>query len=356
VNVPFHTFLISVGGAAVTTIDTSGLTTGPAVTLAMMAQIEGFTVRNTTGSGVEAMAMMGNMFGRVIRQNRIVDCAQNGISLGGMLHPVVSENVIESCGGTGVLLMNGASPFFSCNTISGCGIGLAQMGNFPDEECFLANSIVWGNTVDTQGSGVARLAFSIVGDPTLASFNSNQNIDPQFIDASGGDFRLARTSPAIDMSYPGFVLPASDYDQRGFGHWRIMDGDGDGVSKADLGALERGGLQSRQLGTGVGSTITLDVEAASGNQWFLAHGSVGTVFASVLPLAPGPGTLLALDSTSLKIADTAIQGPTGLTNYTIPVTDPWVIGLDFPLQLLWVDWTESPPNAGFSSLEILRVR
>lgn len=358
VSIPYWVFLQSSGGAAETTIDATGLTTEAAVTLDALSQLEGFTIQNGTGSGV--MASMGTAafsgFGRAIRQNRIVGCLHAGITLQGALHPAISENLIVSCGGAGLALLDSASPLFSSNTITGCGVGISQTGTEPDAVCFLANSIIWGNTLDVQGSGTARLASSTVGDAALAATNNNQSDDPLFEASASGDFRLRGFSPALDGADPTYMLPSSVYDQRGFGHWRVMDGNGDGLGVADQGAFERGGLMARQTGTGNGSSIQLEIDTGPGTEWFLALGAVGSIPAAVVPLPSGPGSSMFLEVGSFVVADTALQGPSGVTTRTFSVLDPSAIGLDFPLQAFWVNWAASPVTAGFTSLEILRIR
>jgi hypothetical protein len=59
-------------------------------------------------------------------------------------------------------------------------------------------------------------------------------VDPIFVDAEGGDFRLSAGSPAIDAGDPAAGGPALDLA----GSARVRDGNGDGVARRDLGAFE----------------------------------------------------------------------------------------------------------------------
>jgi hypothetical protein len=68
-------------------------------------------------------------------------------------------------------------------------------------------------------------------DPT------NPNVDPQFVDAPSGDLRLVGGSPLIDAGDPAALAldePATDSG----GNARVVDGNGDGTARRDIGALE----------------------------------------------------------------------------------------------------------------------
>jgi hypothetical protein len=68
-------------------------------------------------------------------------------------------------------------------------------------------------------------------DPT------NPNVDPQFVDKPTGDLRLVGGSPLIDAGDPAALAldePATDSG----GNARVVDGNGDGTARRDIGAFE----------------------------------------------------------------------------------------------------------------------
>jgi len=119
----------------------------------------------------------------------------------------------------------------------------------------IVNCILWGNT-DGSGStgqsaqianGTPRIDYSCVQGWTGSLGGvGNFGADPRFVDAAGADgvfgtedddVRLAAGSPCVDAGTdaPPGGLADTDVDGRA----RVLDGDGDGQVRVDIGACER---------------------------------------------------------------------------------------------------------------------
>ena len=102
----------------------------------------------------------------------------------------------------------------------------------------VSSSILWGNAHDDlYNANCASVRSSLTGRPDCSIYNGNVSVDPRFIDAPGGDYRLSPDSPAIDRGtspteYSG--SPCTDLD----GRRRLQDHDGDGDATSDIGAYE----------------------------------------------------------------------------------------------------------------------
>ncbi len=106
-----------------------------------------------------------------------------------------------------------AGPAFYCDNTTGVSLPVLS-----SNDVFSGDGAAYGGTC---------------GDQT--GIDGNISADPKFLDAAGGDFRVTMTSPAIDTgngSAP--YLPAVDVA----GGQRVVDGDGDGDARVDIGALE----------------------------------------------------------------------------------------------------------------------
>ncbi|MGF1523744.1 MAG: choice-of-anchor Q domain-containing protein [Leptolyngbyaceae cyanobacterium] len=103
----------------------------------------------------------------------------------------------------------------------------------------LTNSLVANNALDTYGVGTSGV--NLIGDSSLTGSNII-NADPNLgeLADNGGPtltHALLAGSPAIDAGDSAFA-PSDDFDQRGSGFLRVVDGDGDGIAQIDLGAFE----------------------------------------------------------------------------------------------------------------------
>jgi len=87
----------------------------------------------------------------------------------------------------------------------------------------VGNNCVYGNTLfDYQGfaPGIVDL-----------------NVDPLFVDLVNGDYHISGSSPCVDAAVQGLLFPSAaerDMDDQP----RYVDGNGDGVAQADIGADE----------------------------------------------------------------------------------------------------------------------
>lgn len=170
---------------------------------------------------------------------------------------VVTQNIIVNNstggGGSGAGISASANSVLTANTIVGNTAFDGSSGIFADRfsPITISNNIVVAAAGQT---GIVCSQFSSTfpsfshNDVTSASGqsfssncastaqgNGNISLDPQFVNANGGDYHLQSTSPAIDAgdnNAPNF--PHQDYDNNP----RIVDGNNDCTDTVDIGAYE----------------------------------------------------------------------------------------------------------------------
>jgi hypothetical protein len=82
----------------------------------------------------------------------------------------------------------------------------------------------------------------------------NIDVDPLFVDELTGDLHLAPGSPCIDAGDPTFRQSGADFERDP----RVLDGDGNGRLRLDMGADERASHRLAVLGsTTPGSMLTI---------------------------------------------------------------------------------------------------
>ncbi len=144
-------------------------------------------------------------------------------------------NSVDSMGG-GVWCSGGTltNCTFSGNTALSGGAVVSDSSSI----MMLVNCILWGDRpreIEPGWTGPLAMYSDVQGG---WAGTGNIDADPLFLDPTSGDYRLASGSPCIDAGDPAFVPQPAETDLAG--HWRLWDGDGDGVARIDMGAYEFG--------------------------------------------------------------------------------------------------------------------
>ena len=138
---------------------------------------------------------------------------------------------------------------------SGVGGGLYQTNYSNDFPVTITGAIIAGNSagggaadLTTDPQGTKSVNYSLIGDTFSSGITATTgignllNVDPALgpLAKNGGPTKthaLLSGSPAIDAGDPNFS-PPPDFDQRGMPFARVVDGDGAGGARIDMGAYE----------------------------------------------------------------------------------------------------------------------
>jgi len=289
--------VVGTGGSAVTTIDGNGA--GSVVTFqngeAADSVLDGFTITNGNASGVVCSSSSPTITDSRITGNGAwswgggLFCANSSVTisrtsvdgndagLGGGIAcfgsaPTIADAIIQGNSAWGIWwgpytfeppMGGGIFCLASSATIAGSdilgnwasyGTGVySELGSFS----FITDSIVWGNALEDDGSGLIYASYSDIaggwpGPP------GNIDADPQF---QNGGYLLSSSSPCIDAGTPTAAPTGTDLG----GSPRFLDGDLDRVMRVDMGAHEFAHVQLVITGTPTpGGQLTFDTTGTAG--------------------------------------------------------------------------------------------
>jgi parallel beta-helix repeat protein len=194
-------------------------------------------IHNPAGASIDhtcGINIWDNAGNVLISGNTISDIKYNGILLQYVSNVQVVNNLITDCQ-TGLRLepYSGAAvsnATVTNGTLSGnSGDGMYNLDSSPA----VTNCIIWGNGGGINNAGTSAPVVSYCDVQGGYTGTGNMDADPIFV--GGGDYHLQATSPCVDTGSNGAPsLPSNDFE----GDPRIVDGNGDSLAVADMGADE----------------------------------------------------------------------------------------------------------------------
>ncbi|HUG42825.1 MAG TPA: S8 family serine peptidase [Acidobacteriota bacterium] len=139
----------------------------------------------------------------------------------------------SAASGHGILAQDSALQLVHATVAGNRGVGLLLAGS---GSVLAANSILSGNAAGDLSGVRAQddIRSNLIQDGSLSGTAGNMAADPEFASAKELDFSLQAGSPSIDAGDAALSLTSLDLLSR----VRPVDGTGDGIARADLGAVE----------------------------------------------------------------------------------------------------------------------
>jgi hypothetical protein len=300
---------------------------------------------DTDGGGIALFAAgQPTITGNVIRANVAESGIGGGISLYNWSDALITNNIITSNrasrgGGIGWLVGQGTTgPRVINNTLA---LNTAPQGSAVFAEGYDAAARLVNNVMFSVGDAwtIECAALYDPGPPVIrhndvfniggpgvyggacadhTGLNGNISADPLFVSATGHDFHLQRSSPAIDAGESSGA-PIVDID----GESRPADGDGDGVARVDVGADEVGVVipgDTTPPTITVPGTVYANATMPSGAlvSYTVLVGD-DTDPAPVLVCTPAKGTLFPMLSTTVNCTATDASGNDSTASFTVVV-------------------------------------
>ena len=189
------------------------------------------TIRGSEIGGNQAAGLIAQAASVRVRSSLLTANSKGAIALqAGQLD--IRDSVLAASEDVGVEVTDSQLTLINTTVYGSGGTGV-QIVSTP---AVVANSILFQNLAgDLRDDGSSSsVTFNLVGDLSTAGEAGNFTGNPAFADPQGFDFSLTEDSDAVDRGTHAVSLSAVDLDF----HRRIVDGDGDGDARVDVGALE----------------------------------------------------------------------------------------------------------------------
>ena len=138
---------------------------------------------------------------------------------------ILGNTIVGNAGGLYIDARTGdnTNQIFRHNLVAFNNVGLDVVFASTQFNALFADNVLFANAIQVRG----------INSPL-----GNRAVDPAFVNAGTGDYRLRQDSPLLDtpMSAITAALPWGDYDLAG--NCRLADGDGDALAQFDVGAFE----------------------------------------------------------------------------------------------------------------------